>query len=65
MRLEVDGVDGDTICDTKHHGGPEQAVYAYAVEDLDFWTAELRRPVEPGERRREPDAGAASTVHTR
>ena len=43
VRLEVDGVAGDTICDTKNHGGPEQAVYAYAVEDLDFWTAELER----------------------
>ena len=36
------------ICDTKNHGGPEQAVYAYAVEDLDFWTDELQRLVEPG-----------------
>src|SRR3954447_3599086 len=48
VRLEIGGVDGDTICDTKYHGGPEQAVYAYAVEDLDFWTAELERSVEPG-----------------
>ena len=48
VRLEVDGVTGDTVCDTKHHGGPEQAVYAYAVEDLDFWTAQLERLVEPG-----------------
>ena len=43
VRLEVDGVAGDTVCDTKHHGGPEQAVYAYSVDDLDFWTAELGR----------------------
>ena len=28
VRLEVGGVDGDTICDTKYHGGPEQALYA-------------------------------------
>ena len=48
VRLEVDGVAGDTVCDTKHHGGPEQAVYAYAVEDLDFWTDALQRLVEPG-----------------
>lgn len=48
VRLEVDGVAGDTVCDTKHHGGPEQAVYAYSVEDLDFWTAQLERLVEPG-----------------
>jgi MOSC domain-containing protein YiiM len=53
VRLEVGGVDGDTICDTKYHGGPEQAVYAYAVEDLDFWTAELGRTVtDPATTRR-------------
>jgi MOSC domain-containing protein YiiM len=46
--LDVDGVAGDTICDTANHGGPGQAVYAYSVDDLDFWSAELRRPVEPG-----------------
>src|SRR4051794_30031986 len=48
VRLEVDGVVGDTVCDTKNHGGPEQAVYAYAAEDLDFWTEQLERTVEPG-----------------
>jgi MOSC domain-containing protein YiiM len=46
--LAVDGVAGDTICDTANHGGPGQAVYAYASEDLDFWTDELQRAVEPG-----------------
>lgn len=48
VRLEVDGVAGDTICDTAHHGGPDQAVYAYSTDDLDFWTAELKRAVDPG-----------------
>jgi MOSC domain-containing protein YiiM len=42
------GVDGDTICDTEHHGGPDQAVYAYAVEDLAFWSAELGQRMAPG-----------------
>ena len=46
--LAVDGVAGDTICDTANHGGPGQAVYAYATEDLDFWTDQLQRAVEPG-----------------
>lgn len=46
--LGTSGVDGDTICDIQHHGGPDQAAYAYAVEDLRFWTAELGRPVGPG-----------------
>ncbi|MDT7710239.1 MAG: hypothetical protein QOG20_5846 [Pseudonocardiales bacterium] len=42
------GVDADTICDVEHHGGPDQAVYAYSCADLDFWAAELGRPVAPG-----------------
>jgi len=46
--LTADGVRGDTICHTKHHGGPDQAVYAYAVEDLAFWTAELGQEFTPG-----------------
>ena len=31
------GVAGDQVSDTRHHGGPDQAVYAYAREDLDFF----------------------------
>ena len=46
--LEVDGVAGDTVCDTANHGGRDQAVYAYSTDDLDFWTEQLRRPVGPG-----------------
>jgi MOSC domain-containing protein YiiM len=48
VRLEADGVAGDTVCDTRYHGGPDQAVYAYAAEDLAFWAAELGREVVPG-----------------
>jgi MOSC domain-containing protein YiiM len=46
--LTVDGVAGDTICDATHHGGPDQAVYAYASDDLAFWAAELGQEVLPG-----------------
>lgn len=46
--LTADGVQGDTICHTKHHGGPDQAVYAYAVDDLAFWAAELGQVFRPG-----------------
>jgi len=46
--LGRESVTGDTICDTAHHGGPDQAVYAYAAEDLAFWSAELGRPLVPG-----------------
>jgi MOSC domain-containing protein YiiM len=43
------GVAGDHISDTRHHGGDDQAVYAYAQEDLDGWAAELGRDdLRPG-----------------
>ncbi|UED85966.1 MOSC domain-containing protein [Streptomyces profundus] len=42
------GLDGDAIADLRHHGGDDQAVYAYAREDLDRWAAELDRPLTNG-----------------
>ena len=42
------GVEGDTQYDTKHHGGEEQAVYAYAVEDQRWWAEQLGRDLAPG-----------------
>ncbi|MEQ8486513.1 MAG: MOSC domain-containing protein [Pseudomonadales bacterium] len=42
------GLGGDAIIDTRHHGGPDQAVYAYRQEDYAWWSAELGRPLEPG-----------------
>ncbi|MGH8893971.1 MAG: MOSC domain-containing protein [Actinomycetes bacterium] len=42
------GLDGDQICDRRHHGGPDQAVYAYAVEDRAWWARELGRALDPG-----------------
>lgn len=41
------GLVGDQIFDVEHHGGADQAVYAYAREDYDWWEAELDR-VLPG-----------------
>ncbi|WP_032772676.1 MOSC domain-containing protein [Streptomyces sp. NRRL F-2202] len=35
------GLAGDAVCDLRHHGGSDQAVYAYAREDLDAWEREL------------------------
>ena len=37
------GLDGDGQGDTKHHGGPHQAVYCYAHENYNYWAAELGR----------------------
>ncbi|MGW4529787.1 MOSC domain-containing protein [Nocardia sp. NPDC004340] len=42
------GLDGDHVCDTKHHGGTHQAVYAYAEEDARGWSAELGRDLAAG-----------------
>ncbi|MET0840346.1 MAG: MOSC domain-containing protein [Marmoricola sp.] len=43
------GLEGDQVGDTKHHGGPDQAVYAYAREDLDWWEGELGREIRDGQ----------------
>lgn len=48
VTLAHDGVVEDTVCDTRHHGGRDKAVYAYAGEDADHWAAELGRDVPPG-----------------
>jgi MOSC domain-containing protein YiiM len=42
------GVDGDVQYDRRHHGGRDQAVYAYAREDALRWAAELGYEVTPG-----------------
>lgn len=42
------GLAGDRVYDVKHHGGPDQAVYAYAREDLDGWERELDRELRDG-----------------
>lgn len=42
------GVGDDEICDLKHHGGPDQAVYIYGKPDYAFWETELCRRLEPG-----------------
>jgi MOSC domain-containing protein YiiM len=42
------GLDGDVQVEKKYHGGDGQAVYAYAQEDADHWSAELDRELPPG-----------------
>jgi MOSC domain-containing protein YiiM len=44
----VSGLVGDTIGSAKHHGGDDQAVYAYAREDLDDWEQRLARTLTNG-----------------
>jgi MOSC domain-containing protein YiiM len=42
------GLAGDEQSDTENHGGREQALYAYAREDLDWWVERLCRELANG-----------------
>ena len=42
------GAAGDEQVDSEHHGGPHQALYAYAREDLDYWAGRLGRDLPGG-----------------
>lgn len=50
-RVAVRGVnlEGDDQADRKAHGGPDKAIYAYAVEDARWWEQEIGRPFSYGE----------------
>ncbi|WP_459984730.1 MOSC domain-containing protein [Nocardioides sp. AN3] len=49
VRTHRRGLVGDVVSDTQHHGGPDQAVYAFAREDLDHWERELGRTIRDGQ----------------
>jgi MOSC domain-containing protein YiiM len=49
VQVSALGLDGDSQYDTKHHGGTEQAVYAYAREDVAWWEETLGRSIAPGQ----------------
>ncbi|KNH17662.1 molybdenum cofactor sulfurase [Arthrobacter sp. ZBG10] len=42
------GLQGDIQANRVHHGGPDQALYAYSQADADFWADELQRDMPPG-----------------
>lgn len=42
------GLEGDEQADSKHHGGPDQAIYLYSAEDYACWSAQLGRELAPG-----------------
>ncbi|WP_433311855.1 MOSC domain-containing protein [Micromonospora sp. CA-269861] len=48
VALLTGGLAGDFIGERAHHGGEDQAVYAYAEEDAAWWATELGRDVRPG-----------------
>ena len=51
---DADGLRGDAIVNTRHHGGPDQAVYVYGGRIYTWWAAELGRALDAGHVRREP-----------
>ncbi len=42
------GLAGDSIVDTKNHGGVDQAVYIYTAPDYRWWSKELGKDLSPG-----------------
>lgn len=48
VRVTALGLEGDAVCDTKNHGGVDQAVYVYGEPDYAWWAAELGRDLPPG-----------------
>lgn len=42
------GIHGDVQASRIHHGGEDQAVYAYSQSDADYWANELQRDLPPG-----------------
>ncbi len=49
-RVPAAGVNlrGDGQADRRVHGGPTKAIYAYALEDYQWWTSQLGTPLAPG-----------------
>lgn len=48
LRLHLLGFEGDRVADTRFHGGPDKAVYAYPSEHAAFWAPLLGGAPGPG-----------------
>lgn len=48
VMVDAEGIVSDAVCNRKHHGGPDQAIYVMGSVDLDFWSRTLGFVVEPG-----------------
>lgn len=46
--LDEAGLRGDAVVDQLHHGGVDQAVYAYSADDYDWWTRAMGLKVAAG-----------------
>jgi MOSC domain-containing protein YiiM len=48
VAVRGENLEGDEQADRKAHGGPDKAVYAYALEDLHWWEQQIGRSLEYG-----------------
>src|SRR5687767_2874713 len=48
VQITALGIGSDFICDTRNHGGPDQALYVYGQPDYEWWSQELGRELAPG-----------------
>jgi MOSC domain-containing protein YiiM len=48
VQVTVDGLPDDAILAVRHHGGPDQAIYAYSSDDYDWWAQTTGREFFPG-----------------
>lgn len=48
VQVTSEGLPGDYICDTKNHGGADQALYVFGVPDYEWWSAQVGRELQPG-----------------
>ena len=48
VEIASEGVRGDAIVATEHHGGADQAIYVYSADDYDWWAEQTARDYFPG-----------------
>ncbi|MBT8083341.1 MAG: MOSC domain-containing protein [Gammaproteobacteria bacterium] len=48
VQITREGIPGDAIVATQHHGGPDQAIYAYSADDYGWWAANSSHEFFPG-----------------
>ena len=48
IKITTLGIKGDVIIDEAIHGGKDQAIYIYSLEDYEWWSRELGKTLLPG-----------------
>jgi MOSC domain-containing protein YiiM len=48
VRINAEGLVGDTVANKTHHGGADQAIYLYSAEDYAWWAVKLNKELPTG-----------------